>query len=332
MSTNELVEASRTGDIERVRVLLDNGADVNSNESNDVGDTPLIVASKKGNLELVRLLLERGADVNKPNNNQNAPLHVASMWIQLDIIRVLLENGADINKANNSGFTPLHYATMRGDVNTVRLLLENGADITKKDKNGKDAFYIARFKGYLEIMELIAARSNRVNITNIPHALLPEGAPSRCLDPITMNDEVNIKTTRKTTFYIQNQHGEIVKAVCVGDEYLNLIKTHEDRLFYRIVYGKEYIRQLALESLMCVKEAYVQLLSPGKKYILAPSENVGELFRDGSRHPAQIANTTTLYNVFEVNMPTPTRRPTRRSAKRVNKQRKMRRATRRQRI
>jgi hypothetical protein len=49
------------GRVEVVRLLLDNGADVNGGTF--IIGTPLVVAAGEGHTEVVRLLLERGADI-----------------------------------------------------------------------------------------------------------------------------------------------------------------------------------------------------------------------------------------------------------------------------
>lgn len=57
-----LWEASRRGDLDRIKTLLSSGVDVNSKTR--YGATALSYAADKGHLEVVRFLVEAGADVN----------------------------------------------------------------------------------------------------------------------------------------------------------------------------------------------------------------------------------------------------------------------------
>lgn len=59
--TNALIDASKKGDMNSVKLLLE-GAVVNRADEN--GDTALIHASNEKHIEIVKLLLEKGADVN----------------------------------------------------------------------------------------------------------------------------------------------------------------------------------------------------------------------------------------------------------------------------
>ena len=60
--TDDLLAATRKGDLAQVKALLDKGVSVNSKSS--YGQTPLFFACDRGYLEIVKLLVDRGADVN----------------------------------------------------------------------------------------------------------------------------------------------------------------------------------------------------------------------------------------------------------------------------
>jgi cytohesin len=59
--------AARTGNVDAIRTLLDNGADVNAKETQR-GTTPLMWAADEGHAAAVKLLIERGADIKAASN------------------------------------------------------------------------------------------------------------------------------------------------------------------------------------------------------------------------------------------------------------------------
>jgi ankyrin repeat protein len=56
---DELLEATRYGDLIKVRIALENGA--NPNAEDKYGWTPLHIAAFNGHVDVVRVLLEYGA-------------------------------------------------------------------------------------------------------------------------------------------------------------------------------------------------------------------------------------------------------------------------------
>ncbi|HOL70854.1 MAG TPA: ankyrin repeat domain-containing protein, partial [Bryobacteraceae bacterium] len=80
-------------------------------------------AVKSGNIERVRALLDAGADVNGRDRLGGTPLHEAIWNGNAAIAALLIERGADVNaRHTEAGSTPLHYAVITGRVELVRLL------------------------------------------------------------------------------------------------------------------------------------------------------------------------------------------------------------------
>jgi hypothetical protein len=148
----ELLEASEKGDVEKVKKLLKEGADLNA--KNWFGWTPLHLAAYNGHIEVVKLLIEKGANVNARNNG-DTPLHLAAENGHIEVVKLLIEKGANVNAKGSSGWTPLHEAANDGHIEVVRLLLEHGAEPNIKDVWGKTAIDLAREEGYFDIVELI---------------------------------------------------------------------------------------------------------------------------------------------------------------------------------
>src|SRR5439155_10936981 len=92
--SEELWEAAKKGDVEKVEALLDKGVDVNA--KSDYGATALHFAADKGNAEVVKLLLKHKADVNVKDTFYNAkPLAWAVMKDHAEVVKLLVEAGAD---------------------------------------------------------------------------------------------------------------------------------------------------------------------------------------------------------------------------------------------
>jgi len=79
-------------------------------------------ACRYGNLKKVKILLENGVDVNKYTSDGKTPLILASENGRPEIVKILLKNGADINKCSKSGKTPLVYASEKLNFEIVRIL------------------------------------------------------------------------------------------------------------------------------------------------------------------------------------------------------------------
>lgn len=115
--------------IEMVKLLLENGADVNARGR--YKETALTIASYNNNIELVKLLLDNGADVNAGNKYGYTALMWASTKWNKDIVKLLLDNGADVNARDNFGGTSLSRASHGDDTirkrDIIKLLLKSGA-------------------------------------------------------------------------------------------------------------------------------------------------------------------------------------------------------------
>ena len=133
--TVENLQASRAGSSKRV---------VNIEKRNPRGETPLQVACAKGDEDKVKSLLEDGANCNTQDNNGWTPLHDACTGVRTNIVRILLQFGANPSVPGGpERLTPLHDAVTGGDLEIIRLLVTHGADRDAKDSEGRTPRNIA---------------------------------------------------------------------------------------------------------------------------------------------------------------------------------------------
>lgn len=89
----------------------------------------LLIATESGDLERMRALLAKRADIQAVNAQGWTPLHVAAAGGNVDVIGLLLQHGANVNAASNIGATPLDNALTYSRSQAVAdLLRQHGAE------------------------------------------------------------------------------------------------------------------------------------------------------------------------------------------------------------
>jgi ankyrin repeat protein len=124
--SSALHQAARSGQIQTVRQLVAEGADVDAADAS--GRSPLYVAGEAGHSDVVQLLLAAGAGVASADSRGRTPLHAAAMERRLEVMQQLLEAGANVHAGDKHGWTPLHAAACRQH-DLVQLLLAAGVDV-----------------------------------------------------------------------------------------------------------------------------------------------------------------------------------------------------------
>jgi uncharacterized protein len=180
-STIEIFEAIRSGDLERVKALLDADAPLAS-VRNEKGVSVVLTAIYSGRAEIRDLLLKRGAKLElqdaaalgrldrvKEIVGQDAALAksyssdgfpvvaLAAVFGHFDVARYLAEKGADINAVatNGTGYTALTGAVTSGHTEMVKWLLESSAEANYKYGPGYRPLHAAAANGRLEIVKLL---------------------------------------------------------------------------------------------------------------------------------------------------------------------------------
>lgn len=94
----------------------------------DSKEPPIVTATKTGNVEVIKLLLNNGADINAVDYYGQSPLFFAIKEKNLELVKFLVENGAIVNtKEDGFGKTAFHYAISNQDINIIKYLIEKGA-------------------------------------------------------------------------------------------------------------------------------------------------------------------------------------------------------------
>eukprot|EP01102_Stenamoeba_stenopodia_P010931 TRINITY_DN3333_c0_g1_i1.p1 TRINITY_DN3333_c0_g1~~TRINITY_DN3333_c0_g1_i1.p1 ORF type:complete len:1413 (-),score=426.56 TRINITY_DN3333_c0_g1_i1:107-4300(-) len=91
----------------------------------------LCTAASEGDLARVTLLVNAGADLNKGDYDHRTALHLAAAEGRLDVVQYLVNAGADVNSVDRFGNTPLNDAKRGGHLTIVRFLQEKGAILEK---------------------------------------------------------------------------------------------------------------------------------------------------------------------------------------------------------
>ena len=173
-STLHVVSAK--GLVEPIEMLIDSGAEVNSQDFPG-GYTPLLMACTSGSLGAVRKLLDNGADPTMGNKDGETPLHWLSMFEEEEIpiaAKLLFRHARQLSVVargtcldvegafhhlSMAPGTPLHRAIGRRSLPAVRSLLGLGADPLLVDQIDMTPIGLAAKLHLTDILELLHSRT-----------------------------------------------------------------------------------------------------------------------------------------------------------------------------
>jgi ankyrin repeat protein len=163
-----LIWSAEYGRQEVVRLLLEQGADVNANDRRK--RTALYWAVGNRDEAIVRLLLKHHADVNSRDDGGREVLPRAVWDQQIAIVQLLVEYEADVNaRADTGGYrtaeewSVLHEAAYNGTEKIVELLLKFGASIRAETTKGQTALHMAAKNGHAGAVKQLLLALERKN-------------------------------------------------------------------------------------------------------------------------------------------------------------------------
>jgi ankyrin repeat protein len=160
------LEASEHGHITFVRLLLENGVDIEAASRLEGSETitALQLACQNGRLAIALLLIANGAKVKHSSADPRHPVFVVAKGAHADVLLMLPRHIDDINIADGAGRTPLSYAITHGFYKLARALIEAGADVHRADNEGKTALWRAVLIADGAIVRLLIEKGADVNV------------------------------------------------------------------------------------------------------------------------------------------------------------------------
>ncbi|XP_020112337.1 probable E3 ubiquitin-protein ligase XBOS36 [Ananas comosus] len=198
-----MAAAARDGDAAEVRKLLDVNPGLARSATFGSLNSPLHFAAAKGHNEVVRVLLENGADVNSRNIYGQTPLMQACRCGHWEVVQTfLLFNSNALKVECVSSRTALHFAAAGGHIRCIRLLAANFAPdissgatadskaeskeddrgsalssfINKPASGGVTAIHMAALNGHFECVHLLLDLHANIAAQSLTYATSSTGS------------------------------------------------------------------------------------------------------------------------------------------------------------
>jgi len=159
----QLAAAVRAGYVERVRLLLEHGANAAGRDDRYTHRTHVENAVLRGHGDILDLLVAHGAD--RPEISARDRFRMAVVRIDEDAARKLMAENADLGRQPDF----LVALVQQGRMDAARLLLDLGTDPNVLASNGRGALHEAAWSGNQEMIELLMDRGARLDVRSRAH-------------------------------------------------------------------------------------------------------------------------------------------------------------------
>jgi ankyrin repeat protein len=141
---SEGLEITSADQIEKVRFLVDKGADIDAKSK--YGFTPFLIAAEQ-NEEVALYIMEKFPKTIKAVSTEGLnALHLAASGSSFRLVKKLVETGIDVNSKTKNNETPIFFAATTGNAEVIKYLISKGADCTFISKDNDTALTkIAKF-------------------------------------------------------------------------------------------------------------------------------------------------------------------------------------------
>lgn len=202
--------------IDTAKILIENGADVNSVDFE--GWSALSYAVNNGDIEIAKLLL-----TNKAKIKGELLLAIKSPIVEsrIDMMKLLIDNKANINYADEDGFNPLNIAIESGDMELTKFLITNGANVNSLMQDGVSLIGYAIAQNNMDLLQILIENGANVNNTNGDSWT---DTPLKTASRLGLDNVVRILLTRNADINAVDMNGNTALHTAALNSQLSVVK------------------------------------------------------------------------------------------------------------
>jgi ankyrin repeat protein len=163
--TTPLMQAAHSGNQDAVRILIENGADLNAKETAN-GQTALMFAAASDRVDVVKMLIARGADLHTTSRvedfakltmefdaDQNGVPRPQQPTNPNDVPGVTRPYNYNELIGKHGGLAALHFAARQGAMATAEALVKAGANLNQRGAGDKTTpIVVAAINGHFDLV------------------------------------------------------------------------------------------------------------------------------------------------------------------------------------